>query len=202
MNVSPLLGEMLLNGANRVKIIPADDACAAINAEYYQADGSTNFGLLITTSGGVVVNGVVRLLGSNRAPEYRDITLWNVKFGSAGAVILGDDIFGGVFAVNTGAFSDKLGNIFYFAPDTLEWEDTELQLSGLFAWLKDGDMTGFYGQFSAEEYEKFRSMNVKFNEVLHILPPQWSAEFKTEPHDVRAIDVSEYYRLVFQGGQT
>lgn len=192
------LGDMLLNGKNRVEIIPVDAACAAINAEYYQADGSTNFGLLITQSGGVVVNGVVRLLGSNRDPQFRDINMFNIKFGSAGTVILGDDIFGGIFAVNTGLFSDNLGSIMYFAPDTLEWEDTELQLSGLFAWLKDGDMAGYYGQFSAEEYERLRAMNVGFNKVLHIMPPQWSAEFKTEPHDVRAIDIDEYYRLCFQ----
>lgn len=195
------LGEMLLNGKNSVEIIPADAACAAINAEYYQTDGSTNFGLLITQSGGVVVNGVVRLLGSNRNPDYRDINMFNIKFGSAGTVILGDDIFGGIFAVNTGLFSDNLGSVFYFAPDTLEWEDTELQLSGFFAWLKDGDMTGYYGQFSSEEYERLRAMNVGFNKVLHIMPPQWSAEFATEKHDIRAIDINEHYRLCFQSDQ-
>lgn len=193
-----MLEEMLLNGKNQVEIIPVDEPCAAINAEYYQADCSTNFGLLITMCGGVVVNGVVRLLGSNRSPEYRDINMFNIKFGGAGFLILGDDIFGGIFAVNFGAFSENLGSVFYFAPDTLEWEDLELQLSGFFAWLKDGDMAQYYGQFSAEEYEKLRVMNVKFNEVLHILPPQWSAEFKTEPYDVRAIDINEYYRSCFQ----
>lgn len=192
------LSEMLLNGENHVEIIPVDASCAQINSEYYQADSSTNFGLLITQSGGVVVNGVVRLLGSNRSDEYRDINMFNIKFGSEGVIILGDDIFGGVFALNTGILPECVGKIIYFAPDTLEWEDTELQLSGLFAWLKDGDMAGFYGQFSAEEYEKLRAMNVKFNEVLHIMPPQWSAEFQTEPHDVRAIDINEHYRLCFQ----
>lgn len=192
------LGDLLLNGKNRVEIVPPDEPCAAINAEYYQADSSTNFGLLINGCGGVVANGVVRLLGSSRDPEYRDINMFNIKFGSAGAVILGDDIFGGVFALNTGLFSAKPGSIMYFAPDTLEWEDTELQLLGFFAWLKDGDMAGFYGQFSEEEYEKLRAMNAEFNKVLHILPPQWSAEFKTEKHDVRAIDIYEHYRLCFQ----
>lgn len=195
------LCEMLLNGANHVEMIPVDAPCAAINAEYYQADSSTNFGLLINESGGVVVNGVVRLLGSNRAPEYRDICLFNVKFGEAGVVLLGDDIFGGIFAVNTGLFPEKLGSVMYFAPDTLDWEDTELQMSGFFAWLKDGDMQGFYGQFSAEEYEKLRAMNVGFNEVLHIYPPQWSAEFRTNPHDVRAIDINEHYGVCFQNKQ-
>lgn len=192
------LRDMLLNGKNRVEIIPVDEPCAAINAEYYQADGSTNFGLLINECGGVTANNVIRLLGSNRDPNFRDINMFNIKFGGAGFLILGDDIFGGIFAVNFGAFSENLGSVFYFAPDTLEWEDLELQLSGFFAWLKDGDLAQYYGQFSAEEYENLRSMNVKFNEVLHILPPQWSAEFKTESHDVRAIDINEYYRSVFQ----
>lgn len=192
------LGDMLLNGKNHVEIVPVDADCAKINAEYYQADSSTNFGLLINESGGIVVNSVVRLFGSNRDPQFRDINMFNIKFGSAGMIFLGDDIFGGIFAVNTGLFSENLGSIMYFAPDTLEWEDTELQLSGLFAWLKDGDMAGFYGQFSEEEYEKLRAMNVGFNQVLSIYPPQWSAEFETNPHDVRAIDINEHYRLCFQ----
>lgn len=192
------LSEMLLNGKNRVEIIPVDAECAKINAEYYQADRSTNFGLLINECGGIVSNGVVRLLGSNRDPQFRDINLFNIKFGSAGMIFFGDDIFGGIFAVNTGLFSENLGSIMYFAPDTLEWEDTELRLSELFAWLKDGDMAEFYGQFSAEEYEKLRAMNVPFNKVLSFYPPQWSAEFETNSLDVRAIDINEHYRLCFQ----
>lgn len=190
------LSEMLLNGENSVEIIPVDAEAAAINSEYFQADETTNFGLLITQSGGVISNGAVRLLGSNRDESFRDINLFNIKFGSGrGFIILGDDIFGGIFAVNTGLFPDFVGNIMYFAPDTLDWEDTELRLSGFFAWLKDGDMAGFYGQFSAEEYNTLRARNVPFNKVLSIVPPQWSAEFKTEPHDVREIDINDHYRL-------
>lgn len=190
------LSDMLLNGKNHVEIIPVDAPAAEINSEYYQADASTNFGLLITQCGGVVANGVVRLLGSNRDEQYRDINLFNIKFGSGrGFIILGDDIFGGIFAVNTGLFPDFVGNIMYFAPDTLDWEDLEMRLSGFLAWLKDGDMAEYYGQFSEEEYESLRARNVPFNKVLNILPPQWSAEFATEKHDVREIDVNEYYKL-------
>ena len=192
------LGELLLNGKNHVEIIPVDADCAKINADYYQADCSTGFGLLINTSGGVTVNGVVRLLGSNRDQKYRDICLFNVKHGSAGVIFLGDDIFGGIFAVNTGLFSDDLGSIMYLAPDTLEWEDTELRLSGLFAWLKDGDMAGFYGQFSEEEYNALRARNVEFNKVLSFYPPQWSAEFSNGGRDIREIDINEHYKLCFQ----
>ena len=186
---------MLLNGKNHIELIPVDEPCAAINSEYFQADGSTNFGILITQCGGVIAENVVRLLGSNRDPEYRDINMFNIKFGAGGGlVILGDDIFGGIFAVNTGLLPECPGNVIYFAPDTLEWEDLELKLSGLLAWLKDGDLAEFYGQFSAEEFAELKARNVGFNKVLSIYPPQWSAEFNTKDHDVREIDIYEYYR--------
>lgn len=191
------LGDLLLNGKNRVEIIPPDEPCAAINAEYYQEDGSTAFGMLITQSGGVYADGVVRLLGSNRDPDLRDISMFNVKFGGGGYIIFGDDIFGGIFALNIGLIPDCIGNVIYFAPDTLEFEDLEIKPSGLFEFLKNGDIRSFYGQFSSEEYEELRAMNVEFNKVLNILPPQWSAEFKTEKHDVRAIYIYEHYRLNF-----
>ena len=191
------LGDLLLNGKNRVEIIPPDEPCAAINAEYYQADGSTAFGMLITQSGGVYADGVVRLLGSNRDPDLRDINMFNIKFGGGGYIIFGDDIFGGIFALNIGLLPDCIGNVIYFAPDTLEFEDLEIKPSGLFEFLRNGDIPSFYGQFSEEEYAELRAMNVEFNKVLHILPPPWSAEFKTEKHDVRAIDIYEHYRLNF-----
>lgn len=191
------LGDLLLNGKNRVEIIPPDEPCAAINAEYYQADGLTAFGMLITQSGGVYADGVVRLLGSNRDSEYRDISMFNIKFGGGGYIIFGDDIFGGIFALNIGLIPDCIGNVIYFAPDTMEFEDLGIKPSGLFEFLRNGGIHSFYGQFSAEEYAELRAMNVGFNKVLNILPPQWSAEFKTEKHDVRAIDIYEHYRLKF-----
>lgn len=192
------LGEMLLHGKNHVVIYPADERRADENAKFYQADISSNFGLMIIESGGVIADGVVRLLGSNTNPDLRDIRSFNDKHGGEGIVILGDDIFGGVFALNAGGFPEDPGKIFYFAPDCCDWESTGLKLSGLFAWLKDGDLPGFYGQFSNEEYEQLKSMKVGFNKVLHILPPQWSAEFKTEKHDVRPISVGEYYDMTFE----
>jgi len=37
--------------------------------------------------------------------------------------------WGGFFAVNGGAFGGKAGNVFYYAPDSGEWEDTQLGYS-------------------------------------------------------------------------
>lgn len=192
------LSDLLSGGKNRVGILPPDPPCAAINAEYFQADESSNFGLLINQSGGVISEGIVRLLGSTRNPDHRDINMFNVKFGGVGYIILGDDIFGGIFALNTGLLPECPGNILYFSPDSLEWVDLEIKLSGLFGFLANGDIRGFYGQFSDELFTKCATMNAGFNQVLSFYPPQWSKEFSEGDPDVRAIDVYEHYKLVFK----
>lgn len=190
------LSDLLSGGKNRVEILLPDPPCAAINAEYFQADESSNFGLLINQSGGVITEGIVRLLGSTRDTDFRDINMFNIKFGGKGYIILGDDIFGGIFALNSGLLPECKGNILYFAPNSLEWENLEIKLSGLFGFLAYGDIRGFYGQFSDELFTKCAATNVKFNQVLSFYPPQWSREFREGNPDVRAIDVYEHYRLI------
>lgn len=43
-----------------------------------------------------------------------------------GYLLVADDILGGFFAINGGAFGGKACNVFYYAPDSGEWEDTQL----------------------------------------------------------------------------
>ena len=54
------------------------------------------------------------------------------------------DILGGFFAVNGGAFGGKVGNVFYYAPDSGEWEDTQLGYSQFLYWALSGDISKFY----------------------------------------------------------
>ena len=195
------LSDLLSGGKNQVEIIPPDLELAKANSEYFQAGENTAFGMLITQSGGVIVEGAVRLLGSTADPNFRDINKVNAEYGNdeENYIILGDDIFGGIFALNLGFLPECSGNVIYFAPDTLEFEDLEIKLSQFFEFLRNRDLKDFYGQFSAEEYELLRAKKVGFNEFLHFYPPQFSAEFKTQKHDVRVIDIRECYKAAFNG---
>ena len=92
---------------------------------------------------------------------------------------------------------DVIGNILYFAPDTLEFEDLEITLSDFLDFLNDGDLRGFYAQISDKLYDKCRWSDVKFNQVLSFYPPQYSEEFKYGEPSVSAIDINEHYRLQF-----
>lgn len=41
-------------------------------------------------------------------------------------LLVADDVLGGFFAINGGAFAGEAGNVFYYAPGSGEWEDCEM----------------------------------------------------------------------------
>lgn len=69
-----------------------------------------------------------------------------------------DDILGGFFAINGGAFDGKGGNVFYYAPDSGEWEDMRLATrsfcTGRFAAIYL-NFTNFTAGATAQGREKF-----------------------------------------------
>ncbi len=58
-------------------------------------------------------------------------------------LIVADDVVGEVFAINGGGLGENAGVIYYLAPDTLAWEDTELSYSEFVYWLFCGDVAKF-----------------------------------------------------------
>ena len=59
-------------------------------------------------------------------------------------VLIADDVLGGFFALNGGRFSSGMQNVWYFSPDSLEWEDTARGYSDFLSWTFVGDLELFY----------------------------------------------------------
>ena len=82
------------------------------------------------------------MLGSGCERMNRGIYSFNLgkSFSKAGQMpsylLVTDDILGGFFAINGGAFDGKAGNIFYYAPDSSEWEDIQLGYSQVLSALR------------------------------------------------------------------
>lgn len=124
-----------------------------------RADGESNLvALQVTTrspmgaiayeTGGIMIDhGWIRVLGAASTKLPRSLATWNGIGGTLrlpGAMLVGDDAIGGFFAINGGRLGTTLGNVFYFAPDTLAWEDTSLGYSTWLQWLFEGDVSKFY----------------------------------------------------------
>lgn len=185
---------LLNDSANDIDIF----ASAPQNAEYnllkYSTDEKNIFGALLSRVGGLCINATIRILGSTDNDELRDIYQWNITYGSSSFIIIGDDIFGGIFAINLRLEGLRKGNICYYAPDTLKWEDLNTSLTGYLNFLKKGNIKKFYENIP---WDICTNIKINFNDVISFYPPQWSKEIKYTKINHKVIPVDEYYKMNF-----
>jgi Protein of unknown function DUF2625 len=106
-------------------------------------------------------HGWIRILGSGSAKMDRSFMDWNQgkTFTNLGEVapflLIGDDVLGGFFAINGGGLAaDDLGQVFYFAPDDLNWLPTGLGYSDFIDFCLTGDIKSFYEGLYWTSWEK------------------------------------------------
>jgi len=157
--------------------------------------------LALETAGTIFDHGWVRLLGGGGSAIEGDLARWNglgtspLRPRFSGALIVGYDVLGGFFAINGGAFGNCTGNVFYFAPDSLKWEDMQRGYGDFVQFLCAGDLDNFYANYRWESWQSEVS-SVAFDKVLHILPPLWTKEGKDlERQSRRAIAAIEALAL-------
>ncbi|MEZ6020800.1 MAG: DUF2625 family protein [Planctomycetota bacterium] len=94
------------------------------------------------TGGILIANGWLRVLGlaipdlpGILSPEQRSLR-WSS--------LVADDVVGGFFSLNGGAFGQDLGSMYYWAPDTLNWEPLGLSYSDFLVWALSDNLSQFY----------------------------------------------------------
>ena len=132
-----------------VDVLPCSRSAGEASLVAAQVTTRSPMGAIAYETGGLLVDGGwIRVLGAGHERLDRSLGSWN-RLPSGlhrlpGAFLVADDAVGGFFAVNGGAFVGAVGNIFYLAPDTLRWEDTERGYSDWLQWILTGEVTAFY----------------------------------------------------------
>ncbi|UYQ91176.1 DUF2625 domain-containing protein [Chitinophaga horti] len=198
----PLVQEWISEATNLVEVLPNDAAQA--EAALYQTQVTTRspMGAIIHSTGGILVdNGWLRILGSGSAKLNRSLPAWNLgksfeQPGDAPSFLLvADDAIGGFWAINGGEFGEDTGNLYYLAPDTLEWEETELSYSEFLTFCFNGDLDEFYEGFRWKGWEKDVS-GLDGNEVFSFYPFLWTNEGKNiDKLERKKVPVQEAYQL-------
>lgn len=118
--------EWIGKATNPVEVLPVDRAAGERALVALQVTSRSPLGAIALETGGILIDGGwLRILGSGDARLPRAIDQWNGHPASLrlpGALLIGDDALGGFFALNGGGLPGAPGHVFYFAPDTLEWE--------------------------------------------------------------------------------
>jgi hypothetical protein len=144
-----------------VHILPADEESRGRILLESQVSIRSPMGAVIFNTGGILIDkGWLRLLGSGHPRLPRSISEWNKgrsrtsEGQSLGFWLIGDDVIGGFFALDGGAFGKAKGEVFYFAPDTLQWEPMNgMGYSEFLVWSLGPSLSRFYQSTRWEGWE-------------------------------------------------
>lgn len=195
-----LVQEWLAKALNPVEVLSRDAANAAECLHSMQVTTRSPLGAIIYESGGLLVDrGWLRILGSGAPRLPRRIDQWNWGRTVSGhghsppCVLIADDVIGGFFALNGGRFGAG-NNVFYFAPDTLEWEDLEMGYSDFIWWALTGRLSGFYEDYRWQGWEQEVGL-IAGDRVYSIAPPPFAAGVPFSQRSRAAVPIQEIWAM-------
>jgi hypothetical protein len=178
----PLVGEWLATATNHVRVVPVERAQGERTLQLLRVTTRAPLGALaLETAGLLIDHGWLRVLGGEGGELRWGLASWNGLAGPPtrieGALIVAHDVVGGFFAVNGGVFAGNEGSVFYFAPDTLDWLDTEMGYSELIRWVCAGDLAGFYADLRWPGWEA-EVPQARADQGYHLWPPPFAEQGK------------------------
>jgi hypothetical protein len=175
----PIVEGWLREAKNPVEVLPRDEARAAEALTFAQVSTRSPLGAIIYHSGGLVIDGWVRILGGGGPRMRGDFKNWNggeppLFGGVPGAAVVALDILGGVFAMPA-----TTRQVSYFAPESLRWEELKRGYSDFIYLMLNVDLD----KFSGLRWEGWReeTKTLSLDHGIHVMPPLWSKESKTGP---------------------
>lgn len=180
----PLVQKWIESAKNKVEVLPVDSAKGQQALFDMQVSTYSTLGSIIYNTGGIMVdNGWLRILGSGSSRLNRSVPAWNKgktiqEYGDKPDYLLvADDAAGGFFAINYGAFGSDLKNIYYLAPNSLNWEPLNAGYGEFILFCFDSDLSKFYEGLRWTSWDQFIG-NLDGSKSYSFRPYLWSEEGK------------------------
>lgn len=153
-------------------------------------------GQIVLNVSQITVNGYLRVLGRENIITLNECVK---KYYEGNKLIVAYDIFGGIYAIGNGDFEGNKRNIWYFAPNSLEWEALEINYPQFISWICSDNIKDFYIDFTWNGIEA-TIKDIKKDQAILIYPFLWAAECNIETARKTLVPLEEliainaYYR--------
>lgn len=198
----PIVQGWIATAKNKVQVLPVDSLEA--KAALYQLQMSTysTLGGVVFNTGGILVDsGWVRILGSGSKRLTRTVPGWNKgksieNFGDVpGFLLVADDAVGGFFAINYGAFGKDIKNLYYLAPNSLNWEPLGAGYGEFLLFCFNSDLSKFYKNLRWASWNEFIS-KLDGDKVYSFRPYLWAKDRKPiDECTKKLVDVEAMYKF-------
>lgn len=188
-----LIREWAASSEDSCEILAPSPEREAVLLEVQVTTRSTLGAVAYETGGILADHGWIRFLGSGHSKLTRTIPGWNENRAN-GLYLVADDAVGGFFAMNGGAFEGNRGDIWYWSPDNLDWEELKIGYTDLMYRSLTGGMVEFYGDLRWSNWEP-EVANLHGDRCFSFYPFLWTKEGKVETSHRGTVPVSEAYNL-------
>jgi hypothetical protein len=159
----PLVKRWIDQATNEVTTVPADPAGGEDVLAALEVTERSILGALAVHTGGLVIDhGWLRVHGGKALLDWREQV--------EGWLIVGHDVVAGFYAVDK-----QDGEVRYLAPDTLEWEGTEMGHAAWVHWTLTGEIGAFYEALRWPGWEG-ESEPLAPDTGLNLYPPPFTRE--------------------------
>jgi hypothetical protein len=153
---------------------------------------STLGGLAYDTGGLLIDDGWLRLLGSGHAKLSRSLHEWNSPRTDGAFYLVGDDLAGGFFAINGGAFGDDVGSVYYWPPDSLEWESLERGFTDFVAMFLTHTIENYYTDLRWSTWRE-DARSASSDQCFAFFPFLWTKEGSVERSHRSVVPMSQMW---------
>ncbi len=119
----------------------------------------------------LIINGYLRLCTS----KIQEVNALVQAHYPGNKLVVATDVFGGIFAISNGDFDGPDPCIWYYAPDTLQWENLNIDYDHFLQWAFSAALAQFYEPFSWDGMEALLCAMDESQGVL-IYPFLWAKE--------------------------
>ena len=159
----PLVKRWIDGAANQVTVLPGDERAGRDALQRLGVTERSVLGALAVHTGGLAIDhGWLRVHGGPALPE------WLGRLD--GAFVVGHDVVAGFYAVG-----QDDGEVRYLAPDSLEWEATEMSHSAWVHWTLTGDLAPYYENLRWPDWER-EVAALAPDQGLTLYPPPFTSE--------------------------
>ena len=187
-----LIRQWVGDAENDCEILPSSDDRDGVLLATQVTTHSTMGALAYETGGILIDSGWLRFLGSGHPKLTRTLADWNERR-SHGFYLVADDAVGGFFAVNGGAFGEQR-DVFYWAPDNLEWESLGFGFTDFFRWALTSSLADFYQDLRWPTWLEDVA-ELPGDQCFSFYPFLWTNEGSVEGSDRRPVPVAEAFDL-------
>lgn len=197
----PLITQWINDAVNHVEVLPPSEPARTDTLLDLQVSTHSTLGAIAYETGGILVDhGWMRILGSGHPRLPRSVTEWNQAVWGEDETdypfyLIADDAIGGFYALDSGSLGNA-ESVFYFAPDTLEWEDTDQGYTDFIDFCLNGDLHKYYQSMRWQNWQDEVSL-LNGDDAISIVPPlAFTLEPELDPIDARrrtSVSVYELY---------